>query len=47
MVNKKLKWGGGFKSSLIDFTIRPDIYRYTNSLVNTKLFCCLLRELTL
>ena len=23
--------GGGFKSSLIDFTIRPDIYRYTNT----------------
>ena len=38
--------GGGKKSSTIGFTIRPNIYRYTNSLVNTKLFCRLLMEVT-
>ena len=40
----KSEMGGGKKSSIIGFTIRPNIYRYTNSLVNTKLFCRLLRE---
>ncbi len=39
--------GGGKKSNTIGFTIRPNIYKYTNSLVNTKLFCRLLREVTL
>ena len=38
---------GGQKSSIIGFTIRPNIYRYTNNLVDTKLFCRLLREVTL
>jgi hypothetical protein len=38
---------GGAKSSLIDYTIHPNIYKYTNSLVDTKLFCHLLREVTL
>ena len=33
--------------SIIGFTIRPNIYRYTNSLVDTKLFCHLLMEVTL
>ena len=41
------KIGGSKKSSTIDFTIRPNIYEYTNSLVNAKLFCRLLREVTL
>ena len=43
----KSEMGGGKKSSIIDFTIRPNIYKYTNSLVNTKLFCRLLMEVTL
>ena len=43
----KSEMGGGQESSIIDFTIRPNIYKYTNSLVNTKLFCRLLREVTL
>ncbi len=43
----KSEMGGGKKSSIIGFTIHPNIYRYTNSLVNTKLFCGLLREVTI
>ena len=43
----KSEMGGGKKSSIIGFTIHPNIYRYTNSLVNTKLFCRLLREATI
>ena len=39
--------GGGKKSSTIGFTVRPNIYKYTDSLVNAKLFCCLLKEVTL
>ena len=38
---------GGKKSSIIDFAVRPNIYKYANSLVNAKLFCRLLREVTL
>ncbi len=39
------KMGGGQEIySVIDFTLHPDIYRYTNSLVNTKLFYRLLME---
>ena len=44
----KSKMGGGQEIyNIIDFTIRPDIYKCTNSLVNAKLFCRLLREVTL
>ena len=30
--------------SIIDFALHPNIYEYTNSLVDTKLFCRLLME---
>ena len=43
----KSKIKGGKKSSIIGFTLHPNIYRYTNSLVYTKLFCHLLIEVTL
>lgn len=33
--------------SIIGFTIRPNIYKYANSLIDTKLFCRLLMKVTL
>lgn len=33
--------------SIIGFTLHPNIYRYANSLVDTKPFCHLLMEVTL
>ena len=46
MFNRKVTKKGN-EIGFIGFTIRPNIYKYTNSLVSTKLFCCLLSEVTL
>ena len=45
----KSEMGGGkiySINSIIGFTLHPNIYKYINSLVNTKLLCCLLMEVT-
>ncbi len=49
LLTKSEMGGGSIYSinSIIGFTLHPNIYEYTNSLVNTKLFCYLLREVTL
>lgn len=43
----KSKIEGGKKSSIIGFTLHPNIYKYANSLIDTKLFCRLLMKVTL